>query len=121
MPTAYWAVGKKELQFLVPLLVERGAPVDALNISGKTALYCVVETNNLEVASFLLKRGADPNQQGKDGETALMAVRSKEAVDLLISSGANPNLQGKDGETVLMKIRWLKPAVALLQAGADPT
>lgn len=124
-PIAYLAVeASRKTQILIPLLIEHGAPLDALNKEGQTALYCAVATENLELVSFLLKRGADPNQQCESGETALMKAASEDIMSLLLNSGADPNLQDKDGETVLMKYRIIRqPELInlLFQAGADPT
>jgi ankyrin repeat protein len=92
---------------LFPLLIDHGAPIDAFNEYGKTALYCAIEAEKMELADLLLKLGADPNQQCKSGETALMTANSQEAIKLLLDSGADPNLRGPKGRTAL-HIRLLK-------------
>jgi ankyrin repeat protein len=128
-PVAYLAVDRvRGDQFIIPMLIERGAPVDGFNDDGYTALYCAIFAENLELASFLLKKGADINQQNKDGGTALMAASPKgvsgsEAVmRFLLINGADPNLQDKNGETVLMKSDGEKALInVLLENGADPT
>jgi ankyrin repeat protein len=122
-PVAYLAVkNDKASQFFIPLLIEYGAPVDAFNKYGETALYCAIAEDNIDLANFLLKRGADPNQKCKFGETALMAADSEDAINILINSGANPNLQDKEGETALMKKSYKHEFIRLLlKSGADPS
>jgi ankyrin repeat protein len=115
-------------QFIAPLLIERGAPVDAYNQYGQTALYSAIAKNNLALAELLLKKGADINQKGKgkekeqEDQTALMVATSEEAVKLLLEHDADPNAQDNKGETALMKHRRVeKPLVnLLLKHGADP-
>jgi ankyrin repeat protein len=41
------------------------------NRAGETILFTVLNSDKLELASKLLKRGADINYQNKDGLTAL--------------------------------------------------
>jgi ankyrin repeat protein len=121
-PVAYLAVRKsKSSQFFIPLLIEYGAPIDAFNKYGETALYCAIAGDNIDLANFLLKRGADPNQKCKSGETALMAANSIETINLLINSGANPNLQDNKGKTALMKRYKHEFIRLLLKSGADPS
>jgi ankyrin repeat protein len=122
-PIAYLTVVHNERdQYIIPLLIERGAPVDAFNKDGETALYCAVYAKNLALADFLLKKGADINQQNKeDGQTALMVARSEEMMRFLLERGANPNLQDDRRRTVLMEY-WIKREFInlLFQYGADP-
>jgi len=127
-PVAYLAVRpyKNSSLYLVPLLIRRGAPVDALNKAGQTALWCAAAAEDDELIDFLLDMGADPNQKCRDGETPLMAVQTTRALNALIKAGADPNIQDKDGETALMKtngkFRRERTFVdQLLKAGADPT
>jgi len=122
IPIAYLAVRtSKASQFIIPLLIEHGAPVDAFNKEGQTVLYCAIAKDNLDLANFLLKRGANPNQQCESGETALMKADSKEAMSLLLNSKANPNLQDNKGNTALIKKRKPELINLLLKAGADPS
>jgi ankyrin repeat protein len=109
-PVTYLAIMTKDFldkrslednQFLFPLLIEKGAPIDAFNEKGETALYCAAFAGNLELAELLLQKGADINQQNRDGKTALMAAASKEVMKFLLDHGADPNMQDNKGRTVL--------------------
>jgi len=55
---------------------------------------------NLEVASLLLDKGADPNFRDKEGRTPLHQVLEVGHV-LLQKCGANANARDKDGFTPL--------------------
>jgi ankyrin repeat protein len=62
---------------------------------------------NVKMANVLLNAGADVNQLGSNGMTALMAAADKrdiELVHLILSNGANVNAQDKFGDTVLMRV-----------------
>jgi ankyrin repeat protein len=129
IPVAYLVISPYSDQFIAPLLIERGAPVDAYNQYGQTALFSAIAVNNLALAELLLKKGADINQKGngkkeEKDQTALMAATSEEAVKLLLEHGADPNARDNKGETVLMNTSSRRETAIinlLLQNGADPT
>ena len=109
---------------LLPLLIERGAPVNEFDDEGETLLMHTLNYRNADnVVKFLLDHGADPNLQDKNGETALMQASTRTAVDMLLASGADPNLQNKNGNTALLLHAWRHPQfiIPLLLAGADAT
>ena len=65
-------------------------------------------TGKLAVVRALLKAGANPNQIGDDGDTALhIAAENKfwDAVHLLLKAGADPDAMNDSGETAREKIR----------------
>ena len=65
-----------------------------------TALHAASAMRNLEVASLLLDKGADPNFRDKEGRTPLHQVLEVGHV-LLQKCGANANARDKDGFTPL--------------------
>ncbi|MCE7872933.1 ankyrin repeat domain-containing protein [bacterium CPR1] len=87
---------------LVPMLLEKGADVNAKDKSGRTALFLAASSANLHSVQVLLDLGADVDartdtgQQG-GGSTPLMAVSetdnpdSTKIVELPISKGADVN------------------------------
>ncbi|MDR1869699.1 MAG: ankyrin repeat domain-containing protein, partial [Treponema sp.] len=64
IPIAYLAVKEdRDVHFLLPLLVEKGAPLNALSEKGLTMLWCATAAENNELIDLLLRKGADPNLQ----------------------------------------------------------
>jgi ankyrin repeat protein len=103
-----------------PLLV-RVASTDAIGVE--------------RLIAVMLARGANPNEVGADGRSALHLVSSigdLDSVRALLSHHANPNLVSKNGYTALMDVAAAKSTYAALQekrmsiareligAGADP-
>jgi ankyrin repeat protein len=132
IPVAYLAVEQSRVTlFIIPLLIEHGAPIDALNKKGETILYDAASVNDVELVNYLLRKGADPNQQCSSGATALMAACSRLTSSIanvqemavamaLLNSGADLNIQDNKGETALMKTRNRQLVDLLLDSGADP-
>merc|ERR1719383_215399 len=87
----------------------------------------VFEPNS--ITKLLLEKGADPNIQNSDGETALyLAARysNKGMAKLLIEKGADINVQNSYGETPLMGASLMTfgdyegVTKLLLEKNADP-
>lgn len=57
-------------------------------------LLAAVEENNLDLVSWLLEQGADPNEPSKNGWTPLMLAILHDSVEMtesLLKSGTDPN------------------------------
>lgn len=86
----------------VRLLLERGARVDPVSVSGATALDFASLTGNAETLALLLRAGADPNAQDALRNTPLMyAVASGDPAKVvaLLDAGADVarrNTRGTD-------------------------
>ena len=115
---------------IVQYLVSEGAPVNAQDKVGVTALMYACCENQLEIVQFLLKHGADPNIQDQYNGTALQFACYNQmtvGVELLLAHGADPSTRGKEGSTPLMYAcikengYIMDPSilVMLLSAGAD--
>jgi len=52
-------------------LLERGAPIDAADNRGRTALLIAAERGDAAIVSLLLDRGADRIRRDKEGKSAL--------------------------------------------------
>jgi ankyrin repeat protein len=95
---------------------------------GNTPLLTAVEFDNLELVTFLLQRGADPNVAVDDGYTCLLtAIESDETVSIkivatLINAGADIHFAGINGWTPLHMAAargHAEKAKLLIAAGAD--
>lgn len=116
----------------VRLLLERGADVNQLDPIGCTALYYAALKNHLEVAQFLLQKGANPEiGLYKEFWTCLSIAASKghtQMVRLLLQNGADPErtvnsrdvlkLAKQDNEELLL---LLKTAIAKKRTAALQT
>jgi ankyrin repeat protein len=83
-----WAAGHEETvdaraaEAVVRLLLDRGAPIDAVDNRGRTALMIAAEAGDAAVVGALLDRGADQTVRDSQGKTARdlatsAAVRAK--------------------------------------------
>jgi len=99
------AVLAEQPEKTVPLLVAKGADINARNQGGESPLLLALQRNlptsqpRAELVALLLKSGANPNL-GTDQTTPLIAAvsaGSAELVRLLLDAGADPNLRPKDG------------------------
>lgn len=73
------------------LLEKRGYDINAVDLSGVSALMCAIWNNQDEMAKYLIKKGADLNIKNKWGNTALKQARFKslkEIEGMLIMKGA---------------------------------
>ncbi|MDZ7639195.1 MAG: ankyrin repeat domain-containing protein [Bryobacterales bacterium] len=97
----------------------------ATESDGTTALHRAVHTGDVELATRLVREGADVNVANRYGTTALSlaSVNGNGAiVALLLSAGADANAALPGGETPLMtasRTGSLAVVKALLVAGAD--
>ena len=65
------------------LIVEAGAPINATQHKGWTALHEVVNKKNVELARYFLAHGADPRLQNDDGKSAIGLAADQGSADLL--------------------------------------
>lgn len=107
-------------------LLREGAPGDAEDADGTTALHWAVQADDVELARMLLRAGGHASAANRYGVTPLaLAAQNGNAsmVSLLIDAGADVNAAAGEGETVLMTAaRTGRPEVLelLLARGADP-
>ncbi|CAG8924919.1 unnamed protein product [Penicillium salamii] len=116
------------------LLLDHGANIEAKSYKGHTPLllavlwettvYVGVDSKPIGITSFLLERGANPNDPNDSGIAPLhIAVAKGDALcKMLLQHGADPDSRTETGSTPLHKIASggsIESARHLLQRGAD--
>jgi ankyrin repeat protein len=96
----------------VRLLLQKGANVNTLQITGEPLLFHPIRKGNESMVGLLLKNGADVNVADEScfGNTALhLAVHFnyESIVSLLLKKGADIDAQDKDGNTPLHSAKIL--------------
>jgi uncharacterized protein len=114
---------KKGDRLQVWKLIESGANVNAKDYSNNTALIWALCKGHVEIARFLIEKGADVDARGTT--TALImaaAFGHKEILKLLIDKGADVNLVSPGGVSALMLAAYmgeLEAVKILLDKGAN--
>jgi uncharacterized protein len=67
----------------VKIIVEAGAPINAKQHKGWTALHEVVNKKNLDLARYFLAHGADPKVQNDEGKSAIGLAADQGSTDIL--------------------------------------
>ena len=99
-----WAASFNEDVDMIELLVERGAPLEAI-AERETPLLGAVKWSRFKGAGALLAAGADPDFKDEKGMTALhyMLKKGTEAVSFerFVEAGARGDIPGPDGRTAI--------------------
>jgi len=85
-------------------------------------LYDAAYAVNLPVVELLIRKGADPNRQNRDGKTPLLACASHNRLDIiqaLVENGADVNLAPHEGWTALHLAQDAPVVEYLLDHGAQ--
>ena len=92
---------------IVELLVNKGAKIDAITITGKTPLHIAIINNRTAIVEFLLNKGADINAQENHGKTPLhialhLATENNyKQIKFLVNKDADINSKDNQGYTPL--------------------
>ena len=101
------------------LFLDHGAPIDARDLDGSTALYKAAETGRPAIVRLLVERGANVNLPGRSEATPVTAAAymgSEPIVKFLIEKGADLNAidKTKKGALVYAAGRGFPPVARLL-------
>jgi ankyrin repeat protein len=100
--------------------------VDTKDDEGNTGLIIAIGRHDEQWTGLLLNRGADPNLQGKGGDTPLIAaarVSFEPAMEWLLGLGARvdgPNRMGETPLIIAVQQRNVQIVKLLLDHGANP-
>lgn len=106
-------------------LLDKGEPLDVIDIYGYTPLIEAIIANQPQIVSAILAKGADVNCPDVTGATPLfwaVDTGNMAICEALLQAGANPNLYPLSGQSVLVYpfLREQQALKALLyQYGAD--
>jgi ankyrin repeat protein len=120
-PIMHFSVMHGSLE-VVKLLVGKGCGLEERD-DGRTPLQLAAADGNLEIAQFLLEKGAVLNIQNGGDSTALHFAAAREQLEMmrfLIDKGADLNAQNEEGETPLhwVENKGLEPVRLLVKSGA---
>ena len=106
---------------MIPLLIAKGIPVDAVTISGVSPLYLAVTLGGLEATLKLIEHGADPDLAPADGVSAIWAATylgNRDEIQALIESGASCELN-PDFANTMVEYATLYDVVEVVQIALD--
>ncbi|CAB3979438.1 Ankyrin repeat domain-containing 50 [Paramuricea clavata] len=107
-------------------LLQKGADVNFIDRSGKTALSVASGEGHVKIVHDLINCGAEINTRDSNGCTPLRAAArcgSSDTVTLLLKHGAIPDLADNNQRTAMRAAAWgghTDIVLQLLQKGADP-
>ena len=103
-PVLSLAVRERHIE-MVSVLLDSGADVNATSRDRNyTALMDAAQIGEVKIAKLLLENVADPNTQGKDGQTALILAVGRQDVDViayLLQNCADCHLKDSMGMSAL--------------------
>ena len=123
MAPLHWAARAGSMQ-CAEILLDRGAPVNALNKGRRTPLQLAAEADQAEMIRLLARNGAQLDTQDGKGRTPLHRATCEgcvAAAKVLLRLGADPTVANKRGKTALeiarKDARYLRDA---LRAKIEP-
>jgi ankyrin repeat protein len=92
----------------VRYFVEEGQiSVNAQDDTGYSALHAAVSYDCVQIAQYLISKGALPSICDEDGDCPMHAVESTEMLQLLLEAGADPSLKNLEGLSVSTFIHFV--------------
>jgi ankyrin repeat protein len=114
-----------KLDPVIPLIVRRGANLEAANATGETPLFTAVKSNSPSTIQVLLSEGASIYSRDTLGNSLLHAAvrwNSAKSAEKLIDSGAEINVHALNGKTPLhdaVRLGIIEIEPILTSHGAD--
>ncbi|SOD11306.1 ankyrin repeat domain-containing protein [Pedobacter xixiisoli] len=95
----------------IDFLIEQGLDINEGNVVEKTPLYQAIDLNRKEFIAPLLKAGADPNQESKEGKSCFyLAVAEKLDLETyqLLKEYASPDFDALNKDQVSMFFEYVR-------------
>ncbi len=109
----------------IDALIDGGAPVDAAEADGSTALHWAAQRGHADIVAALIEAGADPNARTRYGITALVLAANNgdtTVVRRLLAAGADANATSREHQSALMSAARngrVATVNTLIESGAD--
>lgn len=103
----HWAAKEGHL-YLIQMLLNKGARIDARNMGDDTALHLAAAHGHLDCVKYLLKHNPDVDAQNEHGNTPLHYAcfwGFQSVAEELIRNNASVSMCNKDNETPIDKCR----------------
>lgn len=107
---------------LTRLLLNHGAPVNAVGEGEVFPLHRAAEADREDIIHFLLDSGANVNNKDRNQRTAIFLAAQKlhqRSLSLLLDAGADVNLRDREGQTLLLSLAADKAFLAAEKIGKD--
>src|ERR1700674_4542456 len=120
------AIKSGQRSVAIDMIANKSPDVNAAEPDGSTPLLWATNLNDTDLATRLLKAGADPKARNQLGSTPLAEAAfhsNTEMIQALLNAGADPNAAGPDAQTPLMIVARtanVEAAKLLLAKGANP-
>ena len=123
-PEVWWAaIQAGEVNQAKAELGKDATLLNAKDPRGDGALAVAAAQGHAPLVAYLLEQGADVNQTGRNGYTALHLARNVQVARALLDAGASVRATNSAGQTpLLLAASSMRPEIVglLLQNGADP-